>query len=183
MWCGPETRNVAGSASVTAGRRSTAGAGLSADLRSWRRCGARPGGWSAPGRTGRPDHRLLGATLIYDLRVTAAPGGWLKWLARAARYSYPPGGERERPDAGEVIPPLAATPLPAPVAATPCGPVSLPPNHSSRSPSSSLVVMRTRRPRSRLAHRPDDRRAAHSWSRMDISTSSYQRPSCSTDSR
>jgi len=48
------------------------------------------------GRTGRPDHRLLGATLIYDLRVTAAPGGWLKWLARAARYSYPPGGgERE----------------------------------------------------------------------------------------
>ena len=29
----------------------------------------------------------------------------------------------------------------------------------------------------------EDRRAAHSWSRMDISTSSYQRPSCSTDSR
>lgn len=39
------------------------------------------------------------------------------------------------------------------------------------------------RSRRRLAHRPDDRRAAHSWSRMDISTSSYQRPSCSTDSR
>lgn len=39
------------------------------------------------------------------------------------------------------------------------------------------------RPRYRLAHRPGDRRAAHSWSRMDISTSSYQRPSCSTDSR
>ena len=38
-------------------------------------------------------------------------------------------------------------------------------------------------PRCRLAHRPGDRRAAHSWSRMDISTSSYQRPSCSTDSR
>ena len=37
--------------------------------------------------------------------------------------------------------------------------------------------------RVRLDYWADDRRAAHSWSRMDISTSSYQRPSCSTDSR
>ena len=37
--------------------------------------------------------------------------------------------------------------------------------------------------RVRLDYWADDRRAAHSWSRMDISTSSYQRPSWSTDSR
>jgi hypothetical protein len=50
---------------------------------------------------------------------------------------------------------------------------------TERDPSPVTCV----RQRYRLAHRPDDRRAAHSWSRMDISTSSYQRPSCSTDSR
>ena len=46
-----------------------------------------------------------------------------------------------------------------------------------------IIVSLAERIGYRLAHWPDDRRAAHSWSRMDISTSSYQRPSCSTDSR
>src|SRR5262249_53130432 len=56
---------------------------------------------------------------------------------------------------------------------------------TSRSPSlvqlgNASAGLRQRHP---LSHRPDERRAAHSWSRMDMSTSSYQRSSCSTDSR
>ena len=50
----------------------------------------------------------------------------------------------------------------------------------------TMVVTVDELERDGLAERrlsPHDRRAAHSWSRMDISTSSYQRPSCSTDSR